>query len=132
MARRLPAVLAASVVLLAVGRSSSIQARLHDGRGRELEPAPEQQRGGCRLQPFEDAGEGSNLKAPDILGAGTDPFGRDFAWGVATSAYQIEGAVDVDGRGPSIWDTFVATPGSIANGDTGAIACDSYHKYVRV
>jgi beta-glucosidase len=53
----------------------------------------------------------------------------DFLWGVATSAYQIEGAVRADGRGPSIWDTFAARPGTIANGDTGEIACDFYHRY---
>ena len=42
----------------------------------------------------------------------------DFAYGVATASYQIEGAVDEDGRGPSIWDTFCAEPGRIRNGDT--------------
>lgn len=51
-----------------------------------------------------------------------------FLWGAATSAYQIEGAVDVDGRGPSIWDTFCAQPGAIENGDTGEVACDHYHR----
>ena len=53
----------------------------------------------------------------------------DFLWGVATAAYQIEGAVDVDGRSPSIWDTFSATPGKVDNGDTGAVACDHYHRW---
>lgn len=53
----------------------------------------------------------------------------DFVWGVATAAYQIEGAVDVDGRAPSIWDTFSRVPGAIANGDTGDVACDHYHRY---
>ncbi|WP_422740530.1 GH1 family beta-glucosidase [Micromonospora sp. WMMD729] len=53
----------------------------------------------------------------------------DFLWGVATAAYQIEGAVDVDGRAPSIWDTFSATPGKVDNGDTGAVACDHYHRW---
>lgn len=56
-------------------------------------------------------------------------LGQDFVWGSATSAYQIEGAIDVDGRLPSIWDTFCDTPGAIDNGDTGAVACDSYHRW---
>ena len=52
-----------------------------------------------------------------------------FCWGCATAAYQIEGAVKEDGRGMSIWDVFTHTPGKIANGDTGDIACDSYRRY---
>jgi beta-glucosidase len=56
-------------------------------------------------------------------------FPGDFVWGAATSAYQIEGATEADGRGASIWDTFCATPGKVRNGDSGAIACDSYHRY---
>lgn len=51
-------------------------------------------------------------------------FPPDFLWGVATSAYQIEGGVDLDGRGPSIWDTFCATPGKVRNGDDGRVAAD--------
>jgi beta-glucosidase len=54
----------------------------------------------------------------------------DFIWGVSTSSYQIEGAVTADGRGPSIWDTFSRQPGRIANGDTGDVACDHYHRFV--
>ncbi len=50
------------------------------------------------------------------------------AYGVATSSYQIEGAVDADGRGRSIWDTFAATPGTVVDGTDGAVACDSYHR----
>jgi beta-glucosidase len=50
-------------------------------------------------------------------------------WGAATSAYQIEGAHDVDGRGPSIWDTFCRQPGAIDGGDTGDVACDHYHRW---
>jgi beta-glucosidase len=56
-------------------------------------------------------------------------FPDGFVWGSATAAYQVEGAVDEDGRGPSIWDTFCAVPGAIAGGDTGAVACDHYHRY---
>ena len=56
-------------------------------------------------------------------------FPRDFVWGVATSAYQIEGAVAAGGRGPSIWDTFSHTPGAIDDGDTGDVACDHYHRW---
>jgi len=46
-----------------------------------------------------------------------------FTWGVSTSAYQIEGAVNDDGRGPSIWDIYSRLPGKIAGGDTGDVAC---------
>ena len=56
-------------------------------------------------------------------------FPAGFAWGAATAAYQIEGAADTDGKGPSIWDTFSHTPGKVRGGDSGDIACDSYHRY---
>jgi beta-glucosidase len=72
----------------------------------------------------------------------TDPFGLRsvvppdpaafpgaFVWGAATAAYQIEGAVAEDGRGPSIWDAFSATTGRVRGGDTGDLACDHYHRY---
>ena len=52
-----------------------------------------------------------------------------FLWGVSTSSYQIEGAANEGGRAPSIWDTFSRIPGAVANGDTGEIACDHYHRY---
>ncbi|MFD5985979.1 GH1 family beta-glucosidase [Streptomyces cyaneofuscatus] len=55
-------------------------------------------------------------------------FPAGFTWGVATAAYQIEGAVTEDGRSPSIWDTFSHTPGTIDGGDTGDVACDHYHR----
>lgn len=56
-------------------------------------------------------------------------FPPDFLWGAATAAFQIEGATTVDGRGPSIWDTFAGTPGKVLAGDTGDPACDHYHRY---
>ncbi|MEY3331598.1 MAG: hypothetical protein RL202_864 [Actinomycetota bacterium] len=52
-----------------------------------------------------------------------------FTWGVSTSSYQIEGAANEGGRGPSIWDTFSRIPGAVANADNGDIACDHYHRY---
>jgi beta-glucosidase len=57
-------------------------------------------------------------------------FPPGFLWGVATASYQIEGAVDEDGRGKSIWDTFAHTPGTTSNGDNGDLAVDHYHRYV--
>jgi beta-glucosidase len=57
-------------------------------------------------------------------------FPPDFLWGVATAAYQIEGAWDEGGRGPSIWDTFSHTPGATANGDNGDEAVDHYHRFL--
>ncbi|OAQ95741.1 hypothetical protein LLEC1_04153 [Akanthomyces lecanii] len=55
-------------------------------------------------------------------------FPKDFIWGFSTSAYQIEGAAQQDGRGPSIWDSFCQQPGRIADGSSGAVACDSYNR----
>src|SRR5262245_36556561 len=56
-------------------------------------------------------------------------FPKGFYWGVATSSYQIEGAWNEDGKGPSIWDSFAHTAGKIKNGDTGDVANDHYHRY---
>ncbi len=57
------------------------------------------------------------------------PFPPTFTWGAATSAYQVEGAWQADGKGELIWDRFSHTPGRIENGDTGDLACDHYHRW---
>jgi beta-glucosidase len=56
-------------------------------------------------------------------------FPHGFHWGVATSSYQIEGAWNEDGKGPSIWDTYDHTPGSIQNDENGDVANDHDHRY---
>jgi beta-glucosidase len=56
-------------------------------------------------------------------------FPKNFWWGAATASFQIEGAWNEDGKGESIWDRFAHTPGHIKNGDTGDVACDSYHRW---
>lgn len=56
-------------------------------------------------------------------------FPSNFVWGGATAAFQIEGAWDEDGKSESIWDRFCRTPGKVANGDTGDVACDHYHRW---
>lgn len=56
-------------------------------------------------------------------------FGDDFLWGVATAAYQIEGAWDADGKSPSVWDTFTHKKGKIKNNENGDIACDFYNRF---
>jgi beta-glucosidase len=74
-------------------------------------------------------------RAMTDTGTSTDPgmlaarFPPGFAWGFAASAYQIEGAAAEDGRGPSVWDTFARVPGAIADGQTGDVACDHYHRF---
>jgi beta-glucosidase len=57
-------------------------------------------------------------------------FPDNFVWGASTSNYQIEGAVEADGRGKGIWDVFSHAPGRVKGGDTGDVACDHYHRWV--
>ncbi len=56
-------------------------------------------------------------------------FPKNFTWGAATASYQIEGAANKDGRGKSTWDVFCEEPGRVSNGDSGAVACDHYHRW---
>jgi beta-glucosidase len=56
-------------------------------------------------------------------------FPDRFVWGAAAAAYQIEGAVAADGKGPSVWDLYCRRPGVIWHGHTGDVACDHYHRY---
>ncbi|HWU03416.1 MAG TPA: GH1 family beta-glucosidase [Novosphingobium sp.] len=72
--------------------------------------------------------DSANTLAAPASGA-TAAFPAGFRWGCATASYQIEGAVKEGGRGPTIWDTFSHTPGKVAGGANGDIACDSYHRY---
>src|SRR4051812_32652457 len=70
----------------------------------------------------------TSTSAQPALSGITFPDG--FVWGAATASYQIEGAVQEGGRGPSIWDTFSRTPGRVHAGHTGDVACDHYPRYV--
>ncbi|SCG69576.1 GH1 family beta-glucosidase [Micromonospora halophytica] len=76
-----------------------------------------------------DTTTGPDVDPQDATAAPGLRFPRDFGWGAATSAYQIEGAAKEDGRGESVWDTFSRTPGRTRNGDTGDVAADHYHRW---
>src|SRR5271169_2343898 len=71
----------------------------------------------------------TSARSEDSLDRRAASFPSGFVWGTATSAYQIEGAVDQDGRRPSIWDTFAHTPGKIEDGSNADRANDHYHRY---
>ena len=67
--------------------------------------------------------------APVPLPTDKRTFPSDFLFGVATAAYQIEGAAHEDGRTDSIWDAFARVPGAVVDGHDGEVACDHYHRY---
>ncbi|HSO65707.1 MAG TPA: family 1 glycosylhydrolase, partial [Ornithinibacter sp.] len=64
-----------------------------------------------------------------IGGRGDMTLPPGFLFGTSTASYQIEGAAAEDGKGPSIWDTFTATPGRVVDGSSGGVACDHYHRW---
>ncbi len=76
-------------------------------------------------QPFPSQTSMHPSLPPELLAA----FPKDFVWGVATSAFQIEGAAREDGKGPSIWDDFCRQAGAIADASNGDRACDHYHRW---
>lgn len=57
------------------------------------------------------------------------PFPSGFLWGSASAAYQVEGAWDADGKGPSVWDVFTKQEGTTFKGSNGDVAVDHYHRY---
>ena len=58
-------------------------------------------------------------------------FPKDFLWGSASAAYQVEGAWQEDGKGESVWDRFVRIPGKTFKGTNGDLAVDNYDRYQR-
>ena len=78
---------------------------------------------------FAKAAEGISASAPQLPNGSHATFPPDFLWGAATSAYQIEGAIHEDGRGPSIWDRFTHLKGKIIDQSTADVANDHYHRY---
>jgi beta-glucosidase len=77
------------------------------------------------MQPAKSPSEQTAVSSPEAARR----FPEGFLWGTATASYQIEGAWNEDGKGPSIWDTYSHTPGKIKNGDTGDVANDHYHRF---
>ena len=63
-----------------------------------------------------------------MMQANKNAFPKDFLWGSASAAYQVEGAWDEDGKGPSIWDEFVKVPGTTYKNTNGDVAVDHYHR----
>jgi beta-glucosidase len=75
------------------------------------------------------APSGATRNSQEVSASRGREFPKGFLWGTATASYQVEGAVNEDGRGPSVWDAFSHTPGKVINNATGDVASDHYHRY---
>src|SRR5260370_41548878 len=84
---------------------------------------------GMTAPPSAGLAQTSPESQPKSVQGAAATFPEGFSWGVATSAFQIEGAVKEDGLGGSIWDSYAHTPGKIRNGDNADVAVDHYHRY---
>ena len=118
------AVAVAAVYTFVLARAAG---RGRAARGADLplhQPRPRRPPLRVAARPSADEARGRSTRRPVTASAARRRFPADFLWGAATSAFQIEGGVDLDGRGPSIWDTFCATPGTVAGGDDARTAAD--------
>jgi beta-glucosidase len=71
------------------------------------------------------------MKYTELVDFTVDDFGSDFIWGVGTSAFQTEGSINVDGKGPSIWDNFTEKKGNIRNGENAIVSSNFYNRYAK-
>ena len=100
----------------------------HVARDRAMK-RPASQAATARKKPATAATKKPATSATSASGPVSLKFPKNFLWGSATAAYQIEGAAFEGGRTACIWDTFCATEGKVKNGDNGSVACDHYHKF---
>jgi len=110
------------------GVSPEERSEYSDERSREEPTNMSEHRRGVSPEERSEYSDERSREEPTNLSEHRLQFPPGFVWGAATAAYQIEGAVRADGRLPSIWDVFCQTPGKVAGGDTGDVACDHYHR----
>jgi len=113
----------------AVGFENSITCTREPRYTLEAMKRPASQAATARKKPATAATKKPATSATSASGPVSLKFPKNFLWGSATAAYQIEGAAFEGGRTACIWDTFCATEGKVKNGDNGSVACDHYHKF---